>query len=62
LICSFLETEDIRRAATKQNQTMLNFFGVVRIWDRCYDFKNIIAEKFGAKILAFSAQTAATFC
>jgi hypothetical protein len=29
--------------------------------DRCYDLKNIIAEKFGENIDVFD-QTAATFC
>jgi hypothetical protein len=31
------------------------------IWDRCYDFKNIFAEKFCKNIAVF-AQTTASFC
>jgi hypothetical protein len=32
-----------------------------KIRDRCYDFKNIFAEKFGENIGVFS-QTTASFC
>jgi hypothetical protein len=31
------------------------------LWDRCYDFKNIFAEKFSENIGVF-AQTTASFC
>jgi hypothetical protein len=31
-------------------------------WDRCYDFKNISAKKFGENIGVFFAQTTASFC
>jgi hypothetical protein len=32
------------------------------LWARCYDFRNIFTLKILAKILAFFAQTTASFC